>query len=504
MLKTSVGLALSSSLAAALLLSTAPVALSQEPLRLSIGTTVEPASFDPAQAQEGTHIPYYQAVYDTLLRREPDGSLSPMLAQSWAYDDAQTTLTLQLRDDVTFTDGTTFDAEDVVASLDHFGKANGPQATTVSSVASVTASSPTEVVIALSAPDPAFLIYLSNAAGFIASSESLDNEDLATTPVGSGPYELDKAGTTIGSRYHFVKKDDYWGDDMPYDEIDFVVLPDQTARLNALRSGQINTAVLSSAAAGDEAVKAGFTRVPSEANWHGLTFFDRGGTINPAVGDVRVRQAVNNALDRDLLLESFELGQGTATSQIWGKASLGYQAELESYYAYDPDRARALLAEAGYADGLDLTIPVTTIFDDATLVAVQQMLSDVGINAEYLEVPLSDFFGELRSGRQAMTYMWFFQPSDWQLINQFIAPNATWNTLKYEDSKVAELMAKIQVGAEADRKESAVELNTYIVEQAWFAPLYRIVQQLVVDDKTTVVPQAEQSAPSIYNYAPKS
>lgn len=502
MLLTRRDLLISASMASMVLLA-AP-ALSQEPARLAIGTTVEPASFDPAQAQEGTHIPYYQAVYDTLLRRQPDGSLVPMLAKSWEYDDQQTTLTLQLRDDVTFSDGTTFDAEDVVASFDHFAAANGPQVTTVSSVASVKAASPTEVVISLSAPDPAFLIYLSNAAGFMASSESLDNEDLATNPVGSGPYVLDKSETTIGSRYHFVKKADYWGDDLPYGEIDFVVLPDETARLNALRSGQINTAVLSSAAAGDEATKAGFTLVPSEANWHGLTFFDRAGTMNPAIGDVRVRQAVNYALDRNLLLESFELGQGTATSQIWGKASLGYEAELDNHYAYDPDRARELLAEAGYADGLDLTIPVTTIFDDATLVAVQQMLSDVGINVEYQEIPLSDFFGELRSGRQAMTYMWFFQPTDWQLINQFISPNATWNVLKYEDPKVAELMAKIQVGVEADRRQSAHELNEYIVNQAWFAPLYRIVQQLFVDDKTTVVPQVEQSAPSIYNYAPKS
>lgn len=491
------------SVAATVLLVAAP-ALAQEPSRLVIGTTVEPRSFDPAQAQEGTHIPYYQAVYDSLILREPDGSLAPMLASAWEYDEALTKLTLTLQEGVTFSDGTTFDADDVVASFAHFAAANGPQVNTVASVKEVTAVSPTEVLIELNEPDPAFLIYLTNAAGFIASSESLTSDSLITTPVGSGPYVLDAANTTVGSRYHFVKKDDYWGRDLPYGEIDFMVLPDETARLNALRSGQINTAIFGSAASGDEAERAGLTRVPIEVDWHGLTFFDRAGTLNPAIGDVRVRQAINYALDRQLLLESFELSQGTATSQIWGKSSLGYVAELDNAYAYDPDKARALLAEAGFANGLDLTIPVTTIFDDATLVAVQQMLYDVGINAEYQEVPLSDFFGELRSGNQAMTYMWFFQPTDWQLINQFIAPTATWNVFDYADETVAALSERIQNGTDEDRTAAAQELNRYIVDQAWFAPLYRVVKQNFVDDRTTLVPQVEQSAPSIYNYAPKN
>lgn len=469
---------------------------------LAIGITVEPSSWDPAQAQEGTQIPYYQAVYDTLLLREPDGSLAPMLATDWSYDESMTVLTLQLRDDVTFTDGTDFDADDVVANLAHFAEAGGPQAPTVDAVVDVSATSATEVVITLAEPDPAFLIYLSNAAGFMASSESLADPSLATDPVGSGPYLLDDAGTTVGSEYRFVKRDDYWGTDLPYTEIRFVVIPDVSARLNALRSGQINTAVLSSAAAGQEAASAGFTQVPNEVDWYGFTFFDRGGALTPALGDVRVRQAVNYAIDRDLLVTSFQLGEGSITSQIWGASSLGYQEELDDYYQHDPERARELLAEAGYADGLELSIPVTTIFDDTMLTAVQQMLDDVGITATYVDVPLADFFSVLRSGDHSMTYMQFFQPSDWQLVNQFIAPTATWNVFGTADPRVEDLVAGIQTGDEQAQEVAAQELNQLIVEEAWFVPFYRVVQQLYVDDVTTVVPQAEQSAPSIYNYAP--
>lgn len=499
---TRLNLLLSLSLIGTILLGGAP-ALAEDPAELAIGITVEPRSFDPAQAQEGTVLPYYQAVYDSLLRRMPDGSVVPMLAKDWAYDETRTVLTLHLRDDVTFSDGTTFDADDVVANMAHFAEANGPQVSTVDAVKSVEAAAPDTVVITLEAPDPAFLFYLTNAAGLMTSTESIGTESLVSTPVGSGPYLLDKTETTIGSQYHYVRNENYWGDTLPYDVVDFYVLPDVSARLNALRSGQINTAVLSSASSAQEAASAGFTRVPNEVDWHGLTFFDRDGSVDPALGDVRVRQAVNYAIDRELLLSSFQLDQGSVTDQIWGKASKGYQAELETYYAYDPEKAKALLADAGYADGLELKVAVTTIFDDTMLAALQQMLADVGITVNYQDIPLSDFFAELRSGRQATTYMMFFQPNDWQLINQFLAPDATWNALKSEDATVAELMKTYQYGDDAAQKEAAQALNRYIVEQAWFAPFYRVVQQLFVDDKTIAVPQAEQAAPSIYNYAPK-
>ena len=94
---------------------------------LTLGTIQDVRSWDPAQAHVGHVLQPYQAVYDTLILRQPDGKLSPMLATDWKYNETNTKLTVDLRTDVTFSDGAKFDAEAAKANMDHFKKANGPQ-----------------------------------------------------------------------------------------------------------------------------------------------------------------------------------------------------------------------------------------------------------------------------------------------------------------------------------------------------------------------------------------
>ncbi|WP_435747262.1 ABC transporter substrate-binding protein [Microbacterium sp. PMB16] len=471
---------------------------------LNIGSWVEPNSFDPAQAQEGLYIPYYQAAYDSLILRAPDGDLEPMLATEWAYDDTNTTLTLALRDDVKFSDGEVFDSAAVKANLEHFKAANGPQASTMLALESVETPDARTAVLKLSEPDPAFLIYLTNAAGLMASPTSLEGDELTSAPVGSGPYLLESDSTVVGSQYTFTRNPDYWGSEFPYATIVFKYLPDATARLNALRSGQIDTTILSDQKGATEAKKSGLTFVPSDVNWQGLPLFDRGGAVTPALGDVRVRQALNYAIDRDGILDKILLGMGTATSQIWGKTSLGYVEELDSAYEYDPEKAKELLADAGYEDGFDLELPTVSIFDPSLKATIAQQLGDVGVRVTWTDIPVSDFFSTLLSAKYSATMMSYFEPNDWQLVNQFVSPEATWNPFKTEDETVATLSVEIQTGDESQRKAAAQELNQYIVDQAWFVPLFRPQSLLFTDAETTALPQVEQAAPSIYNYSPAS
>lgn len=470
--------------------------------RLTIGLITEPSSFDPAQAPEGTRLPLYQAVYDTLLLREPDGTLAPMLAESWTLDDDRTRLTLELRDDVTFIDGTPFDSSVVKSNLERFKTENGPQAIQLAALETVETPDATTAVLVLSEPDPALPIYLSNAAGLMASADALEDPDLDSVPIGSGPYTLVTDETTVGVQYVYTRNEDYWGEDLPYDEIVFSVLPDEQAQFNALMSGQINSTVLFTQAAGEEATEAGFTYWPSETDYQGLVLFDRDGDSLPALGDVRVRQAINFAIDRELLLDTFLLGRGTTTTQIWGPDSLGYVEGLEDVYEYDPEEARRLLAEAGYADGLDVTLPTVPQFDPELMAVIIQMLQEVGINATLEDLPFADFFDQLRGAEHAVSYMAFFQPGDWQLIQQFIAPDAPWNSFHTTEPLVEQLIDEIRVADEADIETLAEELNTFVVEQAWFAPFYRVELQLFTDENTAVEPQVEQASPSIYNYSP--
>jgi peptide/nickel transport system substrate-binding protein len=156
----------------------------------------ESRSWDPAHAHVGHILQPYQAAYDSLLLREPDGKLSPMLATEWKYNDTNTKLTVDLRTDVTFSDGAKFDAEAAKANLEHFKTANGPQMAQLTAVSNIAVVDADTIELNLSAPDPSLEFYLSQAAGLMGSPKALGSEAIKTEPVGSGPYVMDKAATT--------------------------------------------------------------------------------------------------------------------------------------------------------------------------------------------------------------------------------------------------------------------------------------------------------------------
>ena len=469
---------------------------------LTIGALADVKSFDPAQAHIGHYVQYYQPVYDSLLRREADGTLVPMLATEWAYNDDNTVLTLTLRDDVTFTDGTSLDAAAVKMNLDRFPSGNGPQASTLAQVAEVVAEDPTTVVITLNAPDPALLDYLGTAAGFIASPAAIDGGAIATDPIGSGPYTLDKAATVAASQYTFVKNPDYWDPSLQvYDTIVLKPILDTTATLNAIVSGQVNAALLTPKTQA-QAAAANLTEYQYPTDWQGLLIFDRDGAMVPELADVKVRQAINYAIDKDTLLAQVGKGLGTVTSQPFGEGTDAFDKDLEDAYPYDPAQAKKLMKEAGVGE-FSVTMPtVSGFFDPALTAGIGQNLADIGITVNWENVAGTDFISSMVQGKYAMSWFSLFQGSPWVAANQIITPNATYNPFHTTDPKVDELVKQIQFGSEEEQATAAKALNTYVVDQAWFAPFYRPSQVLFTDAKTTTEPQLQQAVPSIYSYAP--
>ncbi|WP_457967352.1 ABC transporter substrate-binding protein [Arthrobacter sp. D1-29] len=468
---------------------------------LRIGSLQEPQSYDPAQANEGHQAPIYQAVYDTLIKREPDGSLSPMLATSWEPSDGNTTYTLKLREGVKFTDGATFDSAAVKANLEHFIKANGPLAGTASSVQSVETPDATTAVIRLSEPDPGLPYSLANAAGYIASPSAVGTEAIATRPVGSGPYTLDPANTVSGSKITFVRNADYWGDKLPYDKVEFQVLTDENARLNALKSGQIDAAVLNRAATAVEAEGAGLQHKPNEVNWEGIFFFDRNGTKLPELADVRVREALTLAIDREALLQAVHLGKGTLTSQTFRPGTEGYDEALDGKYTYDPDRARELLKEAG-AENLTFTLPISPVFDPSIYDSIIQNWQDVGVTVNRHQWGPGQAIPSMLRAEYPIAYMALSQRDDWRHTTFQLAPSAPWNPFKVEDPELNGFIQKAQSGGEAEQKEAAKSINNFIVDNYWFSPLYRLHSHFYFTGSVDVEPQTEQAVPSIYNYRP--
>lgn len=468
---------------------------------LQIATIVQGvSSYDPSQAQEGHFMPFFQAVYDPLIRRLPNGDLVPMLATEWTYDDAQTALTLKLRDDVTFSDGTKFDAAAAKANLDAFRAGTGPQAGTLSTVTSVDVVDDYTITINLSAVTPALPIYLSNAAGLMASPAALGTEGLATVPVGSGPYLLDQANYTPGALYTFTANENYWDPSLvKFDTVVMTAIPDVTARVNALITGQMDAVQIDPPSAAQVEASGNTVQALEDAQ-QGLFLFDRAGKTNPALGDVRVRQAINHAFDRPAFVEQLLLGYGSETNQVFSPATLAYVEALDSHYAYDPELARKLLADAGYADGFTLTIGSSNPAPTQVAV-VTQYLTDIGITPEFVNVPAAGNVAELTSGKYGAILFSLFQPNDWIMLNAVVGPDALYNPFGTTDETTARLLAQIYADP-TNAEASLKELNTYLVDQAWFSPLYRSARLYANGPKVTVEMQVQQAAPSIYNYTP--
>lgn len=469
---------------------------------LVMGLITAPMSFDPSVAEWGNRLPFYQAAYDTLLVATPDNTIEPWLATAFEYDEAQTTLTLTLRDDVTFSDGEKLTAEAAALSMNRFKDGTGPDAGYMANVDTITADGESTVVVTFTAPDPAFLNYLTRTAGLVASPAAVENPDLATNPVGSGPYTLDVANTVTNTSYTFVKRDGYWNPDVQhYDTIVMRVFQDTTAMLNALRAGEVNYAKLSSAETFPEAEGAGWTLNKNELDFQGLLLLDRGGKQAPALADVRVRQAINHVFDRPAMLQAVALGYGTVTAQVFPPTSVAYDEALDERYPYDVEKAKQLMKEAGFEAGFSMDMPSSPILGSTVYALIAQALSEINITVNDVQ-PGQNFIADLLAPKFPAAFMALEQNPDWQLTQFMIAESAVFNPYQYADPKVSSILDEYRTSDEARREELIKELNAYIVEEAWFAPFYRVTGVIATDPQTTVEMLPTNTIPNLYDTKP--
>ena len=471
--------------------------------RLTLTAIIGPTSYDIGQGAEyGNRSPFFQAVFDTLLQKNAAGEIEPWLATEWEYNDDNTVLTLTLRDDVEFTDGTPLDADAVVASLERFRDGTAPPAATLAGK-EFAAVDPTTVTITQPTPDPSLVNLLSIAPGLIQAPSTFDDPDSATEPVGSGPYILDTAATVTGTTYVYTANPDYWNPDaVKYDNLTINVIEDPTATLNALKAGEANGAKIVNNDTIPEIEASGWTIESNELDFQGLLLFDRAGTMAPELADVRVRQAINMAFDREALLDALQAGYGTVTEQVFPETSVGYDEALDSTYGYNPEAAKELLAEAGYPDGFTLDMMSTPAFQ-TTFDLVAQQLADIGITVNYTDPGTGNFITDMLAPKYPATWMALEQNPDWQLINFMIAPQATFNPFRSQDPQVDEYIATIQMGGD-DAEQATKDLNAYIVEQAWFAPFFRVQGTYAVDANTNLEFCPTNAYPSILGFTPIS
>ncbi|MBC9734469.1 ABC transporter substrate-binding protein [Nocardioides marmotae] len=350
---------------------------------LRIGSIYSPVNLDPAQATGiGQTQPYLTPVYDQLTQLDSEGNVVPMLAKSWKFSKDGTSLDLELVTGVEFSDGTPFNAEAVKANLDRYKtEALPPVQTLLKSLESVEVTGEHSVSLKLVKGGGAELPDAFSAMpGYMISPAALDNPDLDVNPVGTGPYEVEKGSFRSGQSVTFVKREgDYWGGDDIYqvDRLELAGYTDPNAGLNALRSGELDMMVTQVTERVEEfSSDEGFNVAVSPTRGY---FQLRINMENPQLADVRVRQAIAYAIDRESL---GEVAMGTADGCKPSAQPLsgnGGVPELDEAYPYDPDKARELLAQAG-AENIKLK---GLYIESALSQAVQSQLKDVGIDVEF-------------------------------------------------------------------------------------------------------------------------
>lgn len=468
---------------------------------LRIGSITEPQSWDPSQAQEGHPLPLYQAVYDSLLRQEPDGTPAPGIATDWSVSEDLLSVEMTLREGVTFTDGEILDGEAVKANIENMLAGNGPFSTNISAIESVEVTSPTSITLHLSEPDPSLIYWLSSAGALLGSPQALGSDGIVTEPVGSGPYILDTQNSVTGSKLVFTRNNDYWDDPLPFETVEFHVMTDETARLNALKSGQLDACVFQRNSSAQDATAAGLTSLDYQVNWEGLIFFDRDGSLQPEFADPRVREALTLAIDRTAIMDTVQEGRGTPTNQTLGEESLGYSAEFDSDTAADPDRAKQLLQEAG-AEGMSLTLPISPVFDPAIYDAIIQSWQSIGVTVERKEWGPGEAVPSMLKGENAIAYMSLKRRADWAQAKFLYGPSATWNPRKSEDEELSSHLHDLQHATDDDAASAAAKLvNEYIVENHWFGAFYRL-QAMFFHSAAVEVDPADNAVPYLYFYRP--
>ena len=335
-------------------------------------------SWDPTMSLTSFDQAFLSPVYDRLVYAAPDGTLEPMLAESWNVSDDRTALTFHLRAGITFSDGAPLNAEAVKQNLERMLDPESPQSTYLASITAIEVVD--ELTVRLVGADQmgSVLTQMSGVPGMIASPQSISAGTLDTQPVGAGPY----IATEIipGNSVQFERTPNYWDPDVQrVASMFFQAIPDDQTRLNGLISGQFDGAVIRpnqvNAANRDElAVVSATSPVFS---WLNLNT-----GIEP-LDDPSVRLAINHAIDRAGISEGLWDGFCTPQTQPFPDTSFAYSKEAGDgldEWDYDPQKAKELLADAGYEDGFTLNIVAGDVsVNTATAEIIQSQLKDVGV-----------------------------------------------------------------------------------------------------------------------------
>lgn len=470
-----------------------------------VAASSEPESLDPqlSGAASGGNIVYN--LFDFLVRMDASGEeIIPCLATSWEKVD-DTTWRFYLREGVRFSNGEEFNADDVIYTLDRIFEPDSGRTTynlqvleSWEKVDDYTIDLHTDGIVT---DIPTRLYDMAILPNEYCGSVS--EEEFGQHPVGCGPYMLDEWRTN--DYISLVYNENYWGDAPSCTKITFRSIPEISTRLAELMAGTVDIVVdlnpdyvdTVNSYEGYRAVSALSKRVP----YIGIDLLNED---SPAeLQDVRVRQALNYAIDRDAIIENVYSGYALKLATIWREDYVGYSEELsggENAYPYDPEYAKSLLAEAGYADGFTIDLYYTDnmfLKCEETCLAVASYLEDIGITVNVIQHEYNALRAELINGQAnhlvkgLFAWNWGAKPQtpDGHLAG---AIESTGITSYYNNSEVDSLIAELRVTDGEERVAVAQELQEYLYKDCPYIFLWQQMDIYGVADTFSWTPRLDQ------------
>lgn len=457
---------------------------------LRIGLQEDPDVLDPDQSRTFVGRIVYASLCDKLVDITPDLEIIPQLATGWEWSDDGLELTMTLREDASFHDGTPFNAAAVVANIDR--SQNLPESRRKSEVKSITnveAVDDFTVKFTLGAPDATLIAQFADRSGMMLSpaAASEAGTDFGLNPICSGPFQFTER--VQQDRIVLSKFADYWNaDEINFDTVTFLPIPDTTVRLANLRSGDLD--MLERLAATDVTSVTGDDALQLEQavslGYQGITVNVANGTgaEGPLGKDARIRKALSLAVDRDVLNQVVFEGAFASGNQSFPPTSPWYNATFP-VPERDVEAAKALLAEAGFADGLTIEVQVANNpVQMQVMQVVQAMAAEAGIDIELVAKEFATLLRDQSAGEYTASQIgWSGRVDPDGNIHQFMTTGGGINDSGYSNSKIDELLDGARTSTDlATRKENYDAARTILEEDLPIIYLYHVTWIWALDD----------------------
>ncbi|WP_322895954.1 MULTISPECIES: ABC transporter substrate-binding protein [unclassified Yoonia] len=447
---------------------------------LRIGLQEDPDALDTDQARTFVGRIVFESLCDKLIDITPELEFVPRLATEWSWSDDATTLTMQLREDAVFHDGTPFNAEAVVANIERSQNLDeSRRKSELASVESVVATAPYEVTFTLVSPDATLLAQLTDRAGMMLSPTAAEEKglELANDPVCSGPYQFVER---IQQDRIVLEKfaDHYDADSYHFDRLIFLPIPDTTVRLANLRSGDLDMLerLAPSDAAGVQSDSDLSFAAATSLGYQGITInLDNGARSETPLGqDARVRRALSLAIDREVINDVVFEGTYAAGNQPFPPTSPWYD-QSNPVEARDVEQARALLAEAGLEDGISIEIQAPNNPVQLQLMQViQAMAGEAGIDISIKATEFATMLSEQTAGNYEGSQVgWSGRTDPDGNIHAFMTCEGGLNDSRFCSEQVDALLNEARLSnVTDDRKASYDAVNAILREELPIVYLY--------------------------------